>query len=297
MNLVLQGPERWAETWRPAATFVAMANTTTTRRSYAVVVSQLTAVAPVPLGEVAAEHVIAYKMALVDAGRAPATIRHRLAVLRSLFEWAKAKGHHAGPNPAEGIPVPRAAKVGTSRALDDAEVAALLAATTTGRDRALLGLMADSGLRAAEVVALHESDVITDAGRWIVRVRSGKGGQPRKVAITARARDLVSAYLAEGEHRISGPGRSLFQHLSGGPGLTTRHLARIVAKAAEVAGLGVLRPHDLRRTFATRALSAGAPGPVVQEAMGHAHLETTARYYVPGFGGPRAAEFLEKGGT
>lgn len=292
MDLVLQGPDQWVATWRPVASWVAMANTTTTRRAYAVVVRQLTTVAPVPLGEMAAEHVIGYKMALVDAGKAPATIRQRLAVVRALFRWAEAKGHHAGPNPAEGIPIPRAAKMGTARALCDAEVITLLAATTTERDRALLGLMADSGLRAAEVVALAERDVITDGGRWIVLVRSGKGGQPRKVAITARARDLVLGYTL-GENRIRGLGRPLFQHLSGGPGLTTRQLGRIVAKAAELAGLGILRPHDLRRTFATRALSAGAPGPIVQEALGHAHLETTARYYVPGFGGPRAAEFLE----
>jgi len=204
VDLVLAGPEHWAETWRPAVSWVAQANTQATRRAYTVALGQLTSLAPVALGDVQPEHAIAYKLALVDAGRAPATIRQRLSAVRALFDWAIEGGHHPGPN--------------------------------------------------------------------------------------------VSAYLAETGKRIPGSGRPLFQHLAGGPGLSTRQVGRIVASTAGRAGLGALRPHDLRRTFATRALSAGAPGPVVQAAMGHAHLETTARYYVPGFGGPRAADFLENGG-
>lgn len=294
--LELLGPAGWIETWRPAALWVAMSNTIATRRSYAEVVRQLAAVAPVPFGDLGAEHVIALKFALVDAGRAPATIRQRIFALRALFAWAEEQGIHTGPNPALGIPIPRARRILKARALDGAEVDRLIAAAGSARDRALLALMADAGIRAAEVVVLLEADVRTDGGRWIVLVRAGKGGKDRRVPITARARDLAAEYIAEGGNRIAGPGRVLFQRIGkvgAGSGLSTRQLARIVLGAALAADLGSLSSHDLRRTFATRALEAGAPIGRVRDAMGHSNVKTTAGYYMPGETGASVADFLD----
>ena len=292
--LELLAPAGWLETWRPAALWVAMANTAETRRSYAVVVRQLAAIAPVPFGELGREHLIAYKFALVDSGRAPATIRQRLFALRALFGWAEAEGLYPGPNPATGIPMPKARRAPKARALSGAEVSRLLEAAGSLRDRALLALLADGGLRAAEVVALAEADIRTEGGRWIAFVQSGKGGRDRRVPITARARDLVAEYIGEGESRIAGPGRLLFQGSGpAGEGLSTRQVSRIVASSAEAAGLGTLRPHDLRRTFTTRALEAGAPIGKVSAALGHSSIRTTARYYFGTGSGSSVAEFLE----
>ncbi len=38
--------------------------------------------------------------------------------------------------------------------------------------------------------------------------------------------------------------------------------------------------HDLRRTFATRAASAGYPMPMLKDVLGHSSMETTSAYYV-----------------
>lgn len=289
-DLTIRGAA-WAETWRPAALWVGMQNTRATRASYGDVVGQFANVARVPLAEVIDKHVIGYKMLLVDAGRAPATIRHRITVLRGLFSWAIEKAHHPGPNPAQGIPIPRRRRVASAVALDGEQVAALLDAAGSARDRAMLALMADAGLRAAEVVALAERDFTTDGGQPIARVLDAKGGQARKVPITARAHDLVSAYLG-GKCRQGGPGFPLFQARGGGP-VSRRQVGRIVADTAGLAGLGALSPHDLRRTFATRLLSAGAPIPEVQEAMGHVSMLTTAQYYLGGHHGRPLTEYLE----
>lgn len=283
--------EAWPETWRPAALWVAMQNTKATRASYGDVTRQFAGLARVPMAEVVKLHVIGYKMLLVDAGRAPATIRHRITVLRSLFGWAKDEGYHPGPNPARGIPIPRPRRVASAVALDGGQVGDLLDAAGSARDRALLALMADGGLRAGEVVALRRADFTTDGGQPIARVLDGKGAQARKVPLTARARDLVLVYLG-GNTRQDGLGRPLFQARGGGP-VSTRQLARVVAETAAAAGLGALSPHDLRRTFATRLLAAGAPAPEVQRAMGHQHLTTTAGYYLHGHAGRPLAEYLE----
>lgn len=295
MSLVVAGGV-WAESWRPAALWVAMSNTTATRHSRRDVIGQFARSARAPLLEVAQCDLITYKMALVDAGRAPATIRHRIAVLRSLFRWLIEAGHHPGPNPASGIPVPKGRRVARARSLTGEQMIELLAVATNARDRAMVGLMADAGLRASEIVSLDVADVLTDAGRWVARIRNSKGGGARKVALTARARDLIVVHRGEGA-RSTIPGFPLFHDLAGaGRRLTVRTVYRIVADLAGLAGLGDLSPHDLRRTFATRALNAGAPGPMVQRAMGHQSLTTTIGYYEPGHGaGGTVADFLEGG--
>jgi len=284
----------WLESWRPAALFLAGANCVNTRRSYATVLRQFVAAAAVPLGMVVEGHVLLFKMQLVDLGRAPATVRHRLGVLSVFFAWAIERGHHPGPNPAAGVSRPPRRGVSRFVALDGRQVAELLAACPCARDRALLALLADAGLRMQEVVDLRERDLQSDGGSGVVVIRAGKGGRTRKVALTRRAVELVGAYLEAGP-RLAGPGRPLFQDLGGrGRRLTTRQVDRRVRLAARRAGLGDIAPHDLRRTFASRALDAGAPLPVVQAAMGHSRLGQTADYYLrPLAGGRSVAAYLD----
>lgn len=52
----------------------------------------------------------------------------------------------------------------------------------------------------------------------------------------------------------------------------------ILQKRAELALIGKVRPHDLRRTFATRMLEQGCDLFILQRAMGHTSVATTARY-------------------
>ena len=53
---------------------------------------------------------------------------------------------------------------------------------------------------------------------------------------------------------------------------------RILQKRAELAAIGTVKPHDLRRTFATRMLEQGCDLFILQRAMGHTSVATTARY-------------------
>ena len=52
----------------------------------------------------------------------------------------------------------------------------------------------------------------------------------------------------------------------------------IVQDIARRAGLGEIRPHDLRRTYAKLARSGGAPLEQISQTLGHASLKTTERY-------------------
>jgi integrase len=52
----------------------------------------------------------------------------------------------------------------------------------------------------------------------------------------------------------------------------------IVRDTARAAGLGEVRPHDLRRTCARQMLLAGAGLDQIQKILGHASIQTTERY-------------------
>ncbi len=60
--------------------------------------------------------------------------------------------------------------------------------------------------------------------------------------------------------------------------LSTQSVYDIVQNRAEVAGIGELTPHDLRRTFVTRLLGATGDINLVRELVGHSDVKTTARY-------------------
>jgi integrase len=153
------------------------------------------------------------------------------------------------------------------------QVDALLAAATGVRDRAIVSLLADLGLRVGELVSLDVADVGTERGHRTVRF-VGKGSKPRRRVLTPAAGDALDAYVGA---RTDGP---LFMTSTGGR--IDRHavfrLIRRLARQAGIAEWQRLSPHSLRHAFATTARAEGVPLEDVQDAMGHADPRTTRRY-------------------
>jgi integrase/recombinase XerC/integrase/recombinase XerD len=113
-----------------------------------------------------------------------------------------------------------------------------------------------------------------------ILVRAGKGGRPRSVDLPAAGVGALVRYLPL---RVEGPSRPLFQWLDGsGRGIGYWTVYRVVVEAARAAGLGHVAPHDLRRTWITRALDGGVPAPEVRRQAGHGDLGQTVRYYREG---------------
>lgn len=199
---------------------------------------------------------------------APSTARRMLSCYRGILRECWRQGRMSAEALARAIDLPavRGERVGRGRALSWAEVERLLAAGRCTRDRALLACMLGAGLRRAEAAALRRADVGRQAGRTELLV-NGKGRRQRRVALP----DWAAAALVE-HMRYSGGVEPLFGTTSDGT------VAGIVRDAAARAGLGVVSAHDLRRTYASLALSRGMSLATLRRSMGHASVKTTTLY-------------------
>jgi site-specific recombinase XerD len=239
--------------------------------------------------------IIAWRDTMIAKEAAPATIARRLSSIRTFFRFARAVGA-AAINPAELVEGPRV-EASRQRAphLEARQARRLLAApdTTTMRglrDRAILGLLASSGLRRAEVAGLCLGDVRSEPGGLVVTV-TGKGGRTRTVDVDRATADALVAYLAT-DGRTVGPGDGggpLFRPLRNPRGrgnldkpLSLRAINTMVSGYAAIADVraqdGAVAPHALRRTYASVAIDRGASLETLRRSMGHADLRTTARY-------------------
>jgi len=207
------------------------------------------------------------------------SMARKLAALRSFYRYLQREGR-VGLNPAEAIRTPKQPKH-LPRVLSKDDAAALMEfpAGETGsslRDSALLETLYSTGARVSELVGINLDDLRAPEG--LVHLR-GKGRKERVVPIGGVALKAIHNYRASLKpstisHRPSVP---IFLNLRGGR-LTTRSVARIVARYSNQLTGGSVSPHTLRHSFATHLLDEGADLRSIQEMLGHVSLSTTQKY-------------------
>ena len=167
------------------------------------------------------------------------------------------------------------------------EVAALLATCAPDpvglRDRALMCLLLDTGLRAGEVVALALDDLTLNGqrGRCVVRAEGSKSDQDRTVYLYA---DTVNALRAWLDVRPA-EARTVFVALDGRASLSTRPLTpnglnQLIRRRVVLAGVPMKHKlcHIWRHTFAKLYVRAGGDLETLRRLLGHMSLETTRVY-------------------
>jgi integrase/recombinase XerD len=162
------------------------------------------------------------------------------------------------------------------RALSQPDAAELLASFNTWRDRAIAGLMLYCGLRSAEVLGMDVADADI-GGRWL-KV-TGKGDRERRVPLDADVASVIQVYLLA--ERPESDSCRLFLVAKGpnrGRPLTAAGLRTIFRYHRGLTGIAGGHPHALRHTFGTALAEAGVDLAVMQALLGHAHVDTTARY-------------------
>jgi integrase/recombinase XerD len=219
----------------------------------------------------------------------PATIRRRLAALSSLFRHLVKYGIGA-INPIREIERPAinwwegmtpAFTPQQARALLDA----LNATTIQGlRDRTMLSVGLQVGLRRSEIIRLRVRDLLTTRGCDALRIIR-KGGKRDLMAIHPETAQSLRANLEAAGHvdERDGP---LFRPMSAGraPQPIRRQLCpdgvdSVVEKYLTQLGLGHGdSAHSMRATFITTALESGAKLEDIQRTVGHADPSTTQLY-------------------
>jgi integrase/recombinase XerC len=149
------------------------------------------------------------------------------------------------------------------------------------RDRAIVVVLLYTGLRLAELVALHVGDLRISARKGVVIVRSGKGDAYREVPLNALVRQVLDEWLAERKNKaVDEDGEQPLFVGRSGRRLSKRSVDDVVRDLGNDAGIS-LSAHILRHTFLTRMVRQGSDLVLVAELAGHRRLETTRRYSLP----------------
>jgi integrase/recombinase XerD len=183
--------------------------------------------------------------------------------LKTFFKFIGSR--HRLPNPMDAINPPRRPKT-LMATLEAREMMKLLYSAESPRDRAILTLIMDNGVRAGEVCSLLKHNIKQETV-----IVNGKTGW-REVPVSEETTRLLLQLAAKS------PDQYVFH---GHKGPITRHLIyAIVRRHMEKAGINgpKLGPHRLRHAFGKNYLVEGGDLRSLQEIMGHADVKTTEKY-------------------
>jgi integrase/recombinase XerD len=237
--------------------------------------------------------VAAWRDHLLEHGLTNSSVARKMTVLRSLFSYLQTYGY-LGRNPAHSdfVATPTVPRDGKTVALSTADCRRLLDAPALDkprgiRDRAMLAVLAYTGIRVGELVRLKVASYKQHGVHRILEVH-GKGGKERRVPIPVAAAERLEAWLDAAAIRgdTSGP---LFRpqakpEVANAPRFGERPLTRrAVQKVMEhyVVQLkldSAVTVHSLRVTALTTARIAGSDILDLRDFAGHADPRTTLAY-------------------
>ena len=216
---------------------------------------------------------------MMDAGRSAATVNRRLSALRTFYKyllkrgWVKSDPLHniQGPKKTKPLPV----------FLRESEVNCLLDGDAFGRDfvgrrnRLIINVFYQTGIRLSELTGLDSSDVDLDNG--ILRV-TGKRNKQRVVPFGEELKLSFLDYLAEKAKLDAIDGGAMFVD-EDGVRLNNAKVRNVVRHYLGMVSTQKKKsPHVLRHTFATSMLNHHADLESLRELLGHESISTTEIY-------------------
>ena len=231
----------------------------------------------------------------------PATRARRLSVVRRFAAWLSASDRRTEVPPAGLLPGRYVRK--RPYIYSDAEIRDLIrtagqlasASGLKGRTYAMIfGLLAVTGMRVSEVLALDREDVELDEG--ILRIRRTKFGKSRLVAVDDSTRQVLADYARERDRVVRRPSAAAFFVSEGGDRVTGWAARYNFAKVSREVGLRAPaggrrhgrgpRLHDMRHRFAVCTLlrwyrsgiDVEREIPKLATYLGHVHVNETYWY-------------------
>jgi integrase/recombinase XerD len=199
-----------------------------------------------------------------------------MKAVNRFVRWLREEGEQVA---AEGRKLPKLPKK-LVEVLSREEVAQLEAAAQNERDKLIIRVLADGGLRVGELVKLRTTDLEEQHGSCFLKVR-GKGNRERLVPVDR------TLYRRLRRYAVARPGDSerIFVALRRGPGgdhppLTENGVQQMVRELAEIAGLKRrVSPHTFRHSAATWMLRSGMNPLLVAQVLGHTSLDMIQNVY------------------
>ena len=245
-----------------------------------------------PVRMITLEAVNTWRRGLLSDGEQPPTVNKKAEILRAAVSRARRAGL-IGTSPLEGLQRVADSRREVWRWLKEEEVESLLDALGSGVEMEikrrnkrnyktrvgcnvklyrLTVFLLNTGARKGEALALTWADV--DFGRGLVALHTGKHGgagrkkQARFIPMNAMLRSLLEEI--RGEAKDAPGSATVFRY--------PNSLRRDFEAAARRAGLGHVRPHDCRHTFASHLAINGTPLHTIRELLGHSSMTMTLRY-------------------
>ncbi len=220
-----------------------------------------------------------------------ATVHSYMRAINSFLTWARAQGEGSA---ARGrLPSMRKRVLDT---LTRDEIQAMEDAATTERDKLIVRVLADTGLRLGELLALRASDIRAEGGKHLLKVpgreragrRSewvgGKGDRERLVPLSPSLARRLRRFAERG--RPDATSDRLFLTLRRGrasgqlDALTESAVEQMIRSLSEMAGVKKrVYPHLLRHSFATEYLRRGGNPILLQQILGHSSLAMITQTY------------------
>lgn len=161
--------------------------------------------------------------------------------------------------------------------LTEAEVTKLIFSCKNIREKAIITLLAYSGIRNQELCNLKVKDV--DLGKNQLTINQGKGLKDGKCEISPECTKILLEYLTTFEYCPRGPEEYLFTTLRENHQYHTGDLRKLVHVLARRAKIGRrVWPHLIRHSLASNLLLRGAHIILIQRQLRHTMLETTLHY-------------------
>lgn len=211
-----------------------------------------------------------------DYGLLATSRARKIAAIRSFYKYLTNKAKLLSENPMQDLDSPRMKK-SLPRYLDLDSSIQLLESVDGAfqeRDRCILTLFLNCGLRISELIGLNKTDVRGDQLRVL-----GKGNKERILYLNDACIQSIQDYLAVRSEEQAIDKRALFLSQRR-TRISKAAVEKLVKKHLLEAGLDSTQysPHKLRHTAATLMLQNGVDVRTLQEVLGHENLNTTQIY-------------------
>lgn len=206
-----------------------------------------------------------------------ASVAQRTSAVREYFKFLY-RNEFINRNPAEMLEAPQI-KNREQSALNGEQVRAMVNAATNERNKAIIMMLAQTGLRIHELANITLEQYESRSNNILV-IR-GKGDKDRLVGLADETIKLIDSYITN--ERKNGC-EYLFVGNRGNKmdGKNTSAMLKLCARKAGIENWEELHisNHTMRRTFATMMSEADVPIEVISKAMGHSSVAITANRYI-----------------